>query len=286
MSTLEKLLVLGVLILVGVILAISLFWNRADNLNNNGDLAHRESQTNPQFPNRSELGNGNNPASFTVGGENQQNAESRAANPSLSIVNGAAPANPANVAPYPFLYPSLNPDLWKYRVRQGDTPMAVSERVSGSRKYAAIISRANEDTPFVPGNEINIPREVVKAPGEIALENVNNTGTAEDALLVTGPKANEKPAPGNVAGNNSGGASNAGNTNNPSTVTPAGSNIKKSAESAPDAKASMYLVKRGDSLRKIAREQLKSEKRWQELRDYNNLKGDAIREGTYLKIPK
>ena len=45
-------------------------------------------------------------------------------------------------------------------------------------------------------------------------------------------------------------------------------------------------MKRGDSLRKIARTELKSEKRWQEIRDLNNLKSDVVREGQRIKLPK
>src|SRR5215467_2044613 len=67
MSTLEKLLVLGVLVLVGVILAISLFWSRQDPMKGGtgGDsmVAHRESA----LPSSPQLGDDKAPASLDGG---------------------------------------------------------------------------------------------------------------------------------------------------------------------------------------------------------------------------
>jgi nucleoid-associated protein YgaU len=273
MSTLEKLLVLGVLILVGVILAISLFWNRPDAgggaLDNETSLVVNSGQQ-PDGARRGDVDNTGglpNQSSLTPAGGVQLDGELA---PALSVVQ---PADAANLAPYPFLQPSLNPEYWSYRVRQGDTPMIVSERVSGTRDFARVISRSNEDRPLVPGTSILVPREIVKAPSSVET-GIAAGGPAESGAtepkgvgnLVTGPPPAVKPTSGEVNDTKAAGAANP-------------------AASPAAAATNLYIVKRGDSLRKIAREQLKSEKRWKDIKTVNNLKSDSIREGQKLILP-
>jgi LysM repeat protein len=277
MSTLEKLLVLGVLILVGVILAISLFWNRPDA---GGGLDGRPDSASASVVNetRNLDGGAQGGDAASNGLPNQSSLTAGAPTPrggdlgtSLSIVQ---PADAANLAPYPFLQPSLSPEYWAYRVRQGDTPMIVSERVSGSRDFARAISRSNEDRPMVPGTTVLIPREIVKAPSSI------ETGLTADALTAGGSQDPKAPVGPIATGPPAAPKSATGELSEPKA---AGTGTTPAAPPAAGTKE--YVVKRGDSLRKIAREQLKSEKRWKEIKATNNLKSDAIREGQKLLLP-
>jgi LysM repeat protein len=273
MSTLEKLLVLGVLILVGVILAISLFWNRPDTggvLDNSSASVVNDTRS---LDSGAQGGDGAsnglpNQSSLTAGLQTPRGGE---LSTPLSVVQ---PADAANLAPYPFLQPSLSPEYWAYRVRQGDTPMIVSERVSGSRDYARVISRSNEDRPMVPGTTVLIPREIVKAPSSI------ETGLTADALTAGGSQDPKAPVGPIATGPPAAPKSATGELSEPKA---AGTGTTPAAPPAAGTKE--YVVKRGDSLRKIAREQLKSEKRWKEIKATNNLKSDAIREGQKLLLP-
>lgn len=260
MSIFEKLLVLGVLILVGVILAISLFWSRPDfneglPSSSFGQLPDRSAN---ELPNQSTLTSDRPALAANAGG-------------GLDL-SGPRVAEPVNTAPYPFLQPSLSPLFWSYRVRQGDTPATVSERVTGTRNYARIIWKSNDERAFVPGVEILIPREIVKAPNEI------QTGVADRAepgpVSLSGDVATGPPA---VA------AAGPAATAAPESAAPSGA--KPAASTAKPAGAKVYVVKPGENLRQIAREQLKSEKRWIEIKSVNHLKNDTIRAGQKLILP-
>ena len=176
MSTLEKLLVLGVLILVGVILAISLFWSRTDpGIGSELSSLNHESTLdpgNPVMPSRSNPENGSSTAAKPnnlAGSPNPNNPNNAGApgpvilgaNPNASPDAGSVMLSTARrIAPSPLVIPTVNPELWNYRVRQGDTPSVVSKKLTGEAKYAMLISKTNEDRPLVPGRDILIPNEV------------------------------------------------------------------------------------------------------------------------------
>jgi LysM repeat protein len=324
MSTLEKLLVLGVLILVGVILAISLFWSRTDpGIGSELSSLNHESTLdpgNPVMPSRSNPENGSSTAAKPnnlAGSPNPNNPNNAGApgpvilgaNPNASPDAGSVMLSTARrIAPSPLVIPTVNPELWNYRVRQGDTPSVVSKKLTGEAKYAMLISKTNEDRPLVPGRDILIPNEVFQngaarpaavdfgadAPvRDVPVRSVFDVvGTNETGSIKTGPRstasgssASERAATEKSA---------AGSSPTGSNVAPNGKESTSTKTAAPAAGAAggdeslygLYLVKRGDSLRKIARTELKSEKRWQEIRDLNNLKSDVVREGQRIKLPK
>lgn len=279
MSTLEKLLVLGVLILVGVILAISLFWSRPD-AGAEGDLGMGLNKPVFDLPSRSGLevnaggGAPQGPASGNLvgGGQLAAGADTRPAGSVLLNV-------PVRTSPSPFVRATARPDTWIYSVKPGDTPTAVAKKLTGDTKAAIAISKANEDKAFVPGRDILIPDEIfrnAKNPAASASGidarptpagfNEESSGDAA-GTIATGPKGGE-PAPRLESGKPSPSPKPA--------VAPEGE--------SPSADR-VYVVKRGENLRKIARTQLKSEKRWKEIQSLNGLKDDVIREGQKLRLP-
>jgi len=245
-STLEKLLVLGVLVLVGVILAISLFWTREDaGLAGLSDPLSATALT-PTNP----------PPTSNAAAPGLPNAQpgidgtplTTVAPPPLVV---AAPA--AVVTPSPHVRPTLSSDFWQYDVQPNDTPVTVSKRLTGTPDAAGMIDRANESKALVPGRSILIPAAVFAK------------GTSASPIAADFPRL-ERDVPAAP------------------TAAPAAETSRKPAP-APKLVGSTYVVKRGDNLRRIARMQLKDERRWKEIRDLNKLAGESIREGQTLELP-
>lgn len=61
---------------------------------------------------------------------------------------------------------------------------------------------------------------------------------------------------------------------------------KKPETAAASTDARTYTVQKGDSLWKIARKQLGNPNRYKEIQSLNNMKGDLIRVGQVIKLPK
>lgn len=302
MSTLEKLLVLGVLILVGVILSISLFWNRPDPGSNGRQTAHLQNGTgNPTIVvdgNRPNPGGPENSSSKLptapsldaakpgpLGEVEQQKPveAASAANPGSLIGNsgGAAESRPADMekpvllsrtVPSSFVSASPNPEFYVYRVQAGDTPRTVSQKLRGDVTAALAIDRASEGRPMVPGREILIPADVfqnMKAESVVA-------NSEKPAPVKTGPGAT--PAREGAKGTIGAEKANKDVVSSPDQPVTPGS-------VAPAAKFTMYTVKTGDNLRTIARVQLKDERRWKEIKTLNQMKSDVIRDGQKIKLP-
>lgn len=272
MSTLEKLLVLGVLVLVGVILAISLFWSRPD-VNNPGTRSHMSSVTlNPTNQTGDNAPPALNPPRLDG---NNNNANPANVNNNGAVVNNAAMPESAPASkpaerplllsrpvPSAFVTASPNPSFYVYKVQKGDTPRSVSFKLTGTDANARSIDKAVEGQPLVPGKEILVPADIfnnMKTPaGEVANNNVEP--------IKTGPNTSKA----SVNAHESKGASDATNPK---------------SDAGSDVASSMYTVKRGDSLRKIARVTLKDERRWKEIQQLNQMKSDVVREGQKIKLP-
>lgn len=299
MSTLEKLLVLGVLILVGVILAISLFWNRPDTNNpslrqNNNIIASAPGNSPggvgaqpPAPPSLDNVKNSNasQPAPGQANGNvnngsqvnNPANVNNGPAGPTTLLAANGPASKPAGDAPIllsrpvpsAFVTASPSPSYYVYKVQKGDTPRSVSKKLTNTEANALLIDKAVDGQPLVPGKEILIPAEVfnnVKNPADAVANHTNNE------TLKTGPgtsKASTNAKDPKVA--NDASASHTSDDTNP--VVEA-------------VNAAMYTVKRGDSLRKIARVMLKDERRWKEIQQLNQLKSDVVREGQKIKLPR
>ncbi|MBI3820565.1 MAG: LysM peptidoglycan-binding domain-containing protein [Planctomycetes bacterium] len=275
MSTLEKLLVLGVLVLVGVILAISLFWNRPDlnntNRTNNAGLIGSA----PQLPvppalSTNQSTDGANPSSnINNGGGASRPAESDIrANEGTLIAAASKPAGDRNVmlsnaVPSAFVTPSASPNFYVYKVQKNDTPRSVSMKLTGTESNAGAIDRAVEGHALVPGKEILVPAEV--------FNNVKNPATGDE-----------------LAKNSVETLKTGINTKKASTVAHDSKSATAETKDSKDAGAAdgtTYTVKSGDSLRRIARVMLKDERRWKEIQQLNQMKNDIVREGQKIKLP-
>jgi LysM repeat protein len=299
MSTLEKLLVLGVLVLVGVILSISLFWNRPDfkdakNSEGSGLVIQHGQADNPNLPapptlnpsdananNDHKIANNAQPAGGQVNpavadsGKNQNNSNGVliAGNASTSRPADGKPPILSRAVPSAFVKPGPTPSFFVYKVQKDDTPRSISKKLTGSDKFAVAIDRASEGQPMVPGRDILIPAEIFNNVTPPSAEPAKNPATGElvdqSTPVKTGPNTSKASTPADRRAGN-------------------GDASRSDAAAKPDAGAGdavTYTVKRGDSLRRIARVILKSESRWKEIRDMNQLKGDAIREGQKLNLP-
>ncbi|MBL8692903.1 MAG: LysM peptidoglycan-binding domain-containing protein [Planctomycetes bacterium] len=318
MSTLEKLLVLGVLILVGVILAISLFWNRPEiqgagggglavnpagvhNLTPGGNgapgagvLPSPPSMEAPKpngggSPLPGSLGSGtpgtaNQPATtpptVVLGGNPQGGAMNGAgANPS-AVQPQAAPRSSASwlsvVVPATVLSkirPSGSAEFSLYVVQPNDNPEVISRKLTGSPNYARMIDRANEGKKLISRSEILIPN--------VIFEDANSKGTL--ATLEAKPEA----SPASNAPIDANSVIVGPSTPDPKKTNPQPSKGTSGAVKAPEKSSAetVYVVKRGENLRLIAKRLLKDERRWQEIQQLNRLPSDVIREGQRLKLP-
>lgn len=272
MSTLEKLLVLGVLVLVGVILAISLFWTRDVGGMTGGTDVSAAAKEKPagSLPDSPVLpGNKVDTAApaMTVDAL-ARGAESRPANSGINSADGGIGLRTAAIAPpSPLVRPTSNPDFWVYTARTGDTPQSVSAKLTGSQSSASKIWIANDRASFVPGRDVLIPGEVflnAKAPAPEAPKPIAET-TPPAKPLSTGLASPTPPA---------------------ATPTATGA-PKKHAASETDAGTAdrTYKVKQGDTLRSIARAQLKDERRWKDIVELNHISGEIIRAGQTIKLP-
>ncbi len=285
MSTLEKLLVLGVLVLVGVILAISLFWTRDDAPNGLPDgarngapehglaagprtgtpplLVHPTMPVGPGQPGPGQPGSGQPASGLSGTADGQVPGGPSLGGPlnlssTVAVPNLAPPAR--RPAPSPDLVPSANPEFWIYRVKSGDTPQSVSKSLTGSMSYARVIDRANEGKPLGPGSEILIPDSIFLSSSAV-------DGDGRDAMTLEGSGLEPQVPPAHGIG------------------TSPGPVRAGTAPAPPEVASVLYTVKSGDSLRKIARTQLKDERRWKEIQALNGLSGDMIRLNQRLKLP-
>lgn len=269
MSTLEKLLVLGVLVLVGVILAISLFWTRdagiGGDMKGETSIVRNDGATGLPEPPKL-LGTG---AGAPGGSPGQGALAAGAASPDQPIL--LSTRAPIAATPSALVRSSGHPDLWLYTVRAGDTPQAVSTKLTGSAAFAREIWVANESRPLVPGKDILIPNEVFTAPRP-----------APDAPIAPAEKiAMGGPAP---TGDRATVPTGLGDAPVPAAA-PAPAPKKAATGETGDASSRTYKVKSSDTLRSIARSQLKDERRWKEIVELNHLGGDLIRAGQTLKLP-
>jgi len=323
MSTLEKLLVLGVLILVGVILAISLFWNRPEiqgagggalatnsagvhNLTSGGNgapgagvLPNPPSMESPK-PNG---GGSQVPGSIVSGAAGPA---SQPAAPPPTVVLGGNPqgggsngsaVNPAGAQPQAAprtvsswlnvtvpasvlskIRPSGSAEFSLYVVQPNDNPEVISRKLTGSPNYARMIDRANEGKKLVSRSEILIPN--------VIFEDATSKGT----IASLEPKSEASPAPnapvdagGITVG--PGSSSSKKSEPQPSKTAPGVAKTPEKGDAPKSATESVYVVKRGDSLRLIAKRVLKDERRWQEIQQLNRLSSEVIREGQKLKLP-
>ncbi|MFN0208013.1 MAG: LysM peptidoglycan-binding domain-containing protein [Planctomycetota bacterium] len=288
MSTLEKLLVLGVLVLVGVILSISLFWNQPGSLDPGKGNSGEITQNNNNAGSQPEITRLPVPPSLDSG---SQTPVSNITNPPAGVlVAGNGPASKpaeekpvllARTVPSAFVTPGPTPQFYIYRVQKNDTPRSVSVKLTNTDKHAMAIDRAVESSPLVPGRDILIPAEIFAnaTPATNVKDQTRNHANGEivdNSPMKTGPNVTKASAPGGEL--KTGPSDDA--TNNIK------NGVAGAAESSvPGSEPVTYTVKRGDSLRKIARVMLKSEARWKEIKDMNQLKSDVIREGIKIKLP-
>lgn len=154
------------------------------------------------------------------------------------------------------LQDSILPDMKLYTWKEGDTYRLIAERYYGNKEKFTVLRRSNEGrTDVKPGQNIFVPVFDTDAYAAVPIDPAGSTPSA--------PDANKTPK------------------------------VKKGADAAakespkPSGKK-VHVVKEGESLWKIAKEELGSGSRWKEIYEVNKdvlASPEAVHKGIRLRIP-
>jgi nucleoid-associated protein YgaU len=182
---------------------------------------------------------------------------------------GAAEAAPVNVAPsipagallhsLEGLEDSILPDMKLYTWKDGDSYRLIAHKYYGNWEKFTVLRRSNEGRNDVkPGQKIFVPVFDTDASGAVAYE------------PVAPEPAGAKKTPG---------AKNA--------TAPAPATVKDAKDAKPSGKK-VHLVKEGESLWKISKQELGDGGRWKEIYELNRdvlAKPESVHKGQRLRIP-